>query len=119
MYNSVAGISNTIYTFHKATFSFPTTSVNYECGRKTVVFHPCASGYLHVVQRDNASISRWSRNDGQSCRMHPSAYMDAAIDDVRLLFISAPAAFQININNIKSTPRMPNVNTASAGTGIL
>lgn len=31
--------------------------------------------------------------------IHP--HMDAAIDDVRLLFISAPAAFQVNINNIK------------------
>lgn len=28
-------------------------------------------------------------------------HMDAAIDDVRLLFISAPAVFQVNINNIK------------------
>lgn len=81
--------------------------------------------YIHVVQRDNTDISRWSRNDGQSCRMHPSAYMDAAIDDVRLLFISAPAAFQVNINNIEPqrerAARMPNANTVcnSSRTGIL
>lgn len=31
--------------------------------------------------------------------IHP--HMDAAIDDVRLLFISTPAAFQVNINNIE------------------
>lgn len=48
--------------------------------------------------------------------IHP--HMDATIDDVRLLFISTPAAFQITINNIESASRMPNVNTVGR-TGIL
>lgn len=48
--------------------------------------------------------------------IHP--HKDTAIDDVRLLFISAPAVFQININNIRAVSRMPNANTV-CGTGTL